>query len=100
MFVRFIESESEKFPERETGRFVEITTCFYRWRHVAANRERAAVQFMLGGGADPRGFMNRDVVLVTGGNSGIGFECARHLARQGWHVLIASRNREASAAAV
>jgi light-dependent protochlorophyllide reductase len=44
--------------------------------------------------------MNRDVVLVTGGNSGIGFECARQLARQGWHVLIASRNREASAEAV
>ena len=47
-----------------------------------------------------RGFMKRDVVLVTGGNSGIGFECARQLARQGWHVLIASRNREASAQAV
>lgn len=44
--------------------------------------------------------MNRDVVLVTGGNSGIGFECARQLARQGWHVFIASRNREISAQAV
>src|SRR6185295_8818891 len=44
--------------------------------------------------------MNRDVVLVTGGNSGIGFECARQLARSGWHVLIASRNRQASAEAV
>ena len=44
--------------------------------------------------------MARDVVLVTGGNSGIGFECARQLARAGWHVLIASRNRQASAAAV
>ena len=44
--------------------------------------------------------MNRNVVLVTGGNSGIGFECARQLARQGWHVLIASRNREASAQVV
>ena len=40
--------------------------------------------------------MARDVVLVTGGNSGIGFECARQLARAGWHVLIASRNRDAS----
>jgi NAD(P)-dependent dehydrogenase (short-subunit alcohol dehydrogenase family) len=44
--------------------------------------------------------MSRDVVLVTGGNSGIGFECARQLARGGRHVLIASRNRDASVAAV
>ncbi len=44
--------------------------------------------------------MRRDVVLITGGNSGIGFECARQLARQGWQALIASRNREASVQAV
>jgi light-dependent protochlorophyllide reductase len=44
--------------------------------------------------------MTRSTVLVTGGNSGIGFECARELARSGWHVLIASRDRKASAAAV
>src|SRR5262245_42072265 len=43
---------------------------------------------------------DRDAVVVTGGNSGIGFECARHLARAGWYVVIASRNRAASAAAV
>jgi NAD(P)-dependent dehydrogenase (short-subunit alcohol dehydrogenase family) len=41
-----------------------------------------------------------DVVLVTGGNSGIGFECARSLARAGRHVVIASRDRTASAEAV
>src|SRR5690349_19035872 len=41
--------------------------------------------------------MDRSTVLVTGGNSGIGFECARRLAAEGWHVLIASRNRDASA---
>jgi NAD(P)-dependent dehydrogenase (short-subunit alcohol dehydrogenase family) len=43
--------------------------------------------------------VQRDVVLVTGGNSGIGYEAARALARAGWHVLLASRNRSASAAA-
>jgi len=42
----------------------------------------------------------RQAVLVTGGNSGIGFECARQLARAGWHVLMASRDRNASAEAV
>ena len=41
-----------------------------------------------------------DSALVTGGNSGIGLVCARALARAGWHVLIASRNRGASDAAV
>ena len=40
-----------------------------------------------------------DSVLITGGNSGIGLECARELAREGWHVWIASRNRAASDAA-
>jgi light-dependent protochlorophyllide reductase len=38
-------------------------------------------------------------VLITGGNSGIGLECARSLAVEGWRVLIASRNRAASEAA-
>jgi NAD(P)-dependent dehydrogenase (short-subunit alcohol dehydrogenase family) len=44
--------------------------------------------------------MARDTVLVTGGNSGIGFECARRLAASGRHVLLASRNRTTSVEAV
>jgi light-dependent protochlorophyllide reductase len=44
--------------------------------------------------------MDRKAVLVTGGNSGIGYECARALAGAGWQVVIASRDRDASAAAV
>src|SRR5262249_8507729 len=44
--------------------------------------------------------MDRAAVLVTGGNSGIGFECARCLARAGRSVVIASRDRDASALAV
>lgn len=44
--------------------------------------------------------MSEGSVLVTGGNSGIGFECARALARAGRHVVIASRSRRASDDAV
>ncbi len=43
--------------------------------------------------------MQQNTALVTGGNSGIGFECARALARQGWHVAIASRDATTSAEA-
>lgn len=44
--------------------------------------------------------MDKPLALVTGGNSGIGFECARQLARDGWRVVVASRNRDASIEAV
>jgi len=44
--------------------------------------------------------MRKPLVLVTGGNSGIGFECARELARRKVRVLIASRNQAASDEAV
>lgn len=40
--------------------------------------------------------MTKKSVLVTGGNSGIGYECALELAKQGWQVFIASRNQAVS----
>jgi len=30
MFIEFIESAVEKFPEVETGEFVDVETCLYR----------------------------------------------------------------------
>ncbi len=39
------------------------------------------------------------VVLVTGGNKGIGFEVCRQLAGQGWKVLLTARGEEAGQAA-
>jgi len=43
MFIEFIESAAEKFPDVETGEFVDVATCRYRRQHVAANRDRAVV---------------------------------------------------------
>jgi light-dependent protochlorophyllide reductase len=59
---------------------------------VPIDRDRATT--------DSGAFMTSGAVLVTGGNSGIGFACAQTLAREGWRVLIASRDRAASAEAV
>ena len=44
----------------------------------------------------------RQTVIVTGGNSGLGFEAAQALAEsdQGWHVVIACRNAAKAASAV
>lgn len=38
--------------------------------------------------------MTRKTVLITGANTGLGFEMARALAAQGDHVVIAGRNRD------
>ena len=43
MFIGVIESAAETFPDVETEEFADTETCFYRWQHVAANRERAVV---------------------------------------------------------
>jgi len=42
----------------------------------------------------------RRVAMITGGNSGIGFATASKLAAQGFHVILASRNQQASAQAI
>ena len=43
--------------------------------------------------------MQGKTVVVTGGNSGIGFETARLLAREGAEVVIAGRSEDAGAKA-
>jgi len=43
MFIGFIENVLEKFPDIETGEFVDVATCFSWWRHVAVNGDGAVV---------------------------------------------------------
>jgi NAD(P)-dependent dehydrogenase (short-subunit alcohol dehydrogenase family) len=46
--------------------------------------------------------MEEKTVIITGGNSGLGFECARAIAssNQNWQILIASRNEEKAIIAI
>ncbi|MBN2739180.1 MAG: SDR family NAD(P)-dependent oxidoreductase [Spirochaetales bacterium] len=43
--------------------------------------------------------MNKQICLITGGNSGIGFEAAKKFARNGYTVIIGCRNKERGLAA-
>lgn len=45
-------------------------------------------------------FESQRVAMITGGNSGIGFATASKLAARGFHVILASRNQQASARAI
>jgi NAD(P)-dependent dehydrogenase (short-subunit alcohol dehydrogenase family) len=46
--------------------------------------------------------MNKKTVIITGGNSGLGFECAKTIASNNpnWHIVIASRNSKRSLEAI
>ena len=46
--------------------------------------------------------MTLKTVIITGGNSGLGFECAKAIAHahQGWHIVLACRSNEKGMQAV
>jgi NAD(P)-dependent dehydrogenase (short-subunit alcohol dehydrogenase family) len=49
---------------------------------------------------EPKSNNEPRVAMITGGNSGIGFVTASKLAAHGFHVILASRNQQASARAI
>ncbi|MEJ8766229.1 SDR family NAD(P)-dependent oxidoreductase [Oceanobacillus sp. HCA-5259] len=38
--------------------------------------------------------MEKRTVVITGGNTGIGFKCTQNIARKDYQVVIACRNRD------
>eukprot|EP00743_Colponemidia_sp_Colp-15_P002052 GILK01002226.1.p1 GENE.GILK01002226.1~~GILK01002226.1.p1 ORF type:complete len:311 (-),score=44.40 GILK01002226.1:154-1086(-) len=44
--------------------------------------------------------VHNQTVVITGGAAGIGYVCARELARKGWHVVIAARTPSAAEHAI
>lgn len=44
--------------------------------------------------------MNRKIILITGANSGLGFEAAKQLAKQGHEIILLCRNKEKGEIAV
>jgi hypothetical protein len=41
--IRFIEYMTEKALDAATEEAVNVTTCYYHWRHIAANKDRTVV---------------------------------------------------------
>ena len=50
--------------------------------------------------ADNMPDLSGKTIIVTGGNSGIGYEASKHLARKGAHVVLACRDMEKARAAI
>ncbi|PRW60169.1 retinol dehydrogenase 13 [Chlorella sorokiniana] len=75
-----------------------------RSRFVAAHRHRRALRCSAGpaGGPPPGvggGPRDYQVALITGGNTGIGFETAKALLQRGYYVVLGCRNKDKAEAA-
>ena len=91
----------ELLPEMGVTKLIHATSaninCYFLY--IASKYSGVRIQLKMGGNlTHPVVDLSSKVAIVTGGNTGIGYETAKALAEMGAHTFIACRSQERAAA--